>query len=78
MDLSELNLSVRDFNAVKRFGVNSVEELIERLPEFCGHAKNAAGRVTEALAECGALPYKIGEWVEPDECGEEIDPEELL
>lgn len=78
MDLSELNLSVRDFNAVKRFGVNSVEELIERLPEFCGHAKNAAGRVTEALAECGALPYKIGQWVEPDECGEEIDPEELL
>lgn len=78
MDLSELNLSVRDFNAVKRFGVNSVGELIERLPEFCGHAKNAAGRVTEALAECGALPYKIGEWVEPDECGEEIDPEELL
>lgn len=77
MDLSELNLSVRDFNAVKRFGVSSVEELIERLPEFCGHAKNAAGRVTEALAECGALPYKIGEWVEPDECGEEIDPEEL-
>lgn len=78
MDLSELNLSVRDFNAVKRFGVNSVEELIERLPEFCGHAKNAAGRVTEALAKCGALPYKIGEWVEPDECGEEIAPEELL
>ena len=78
MDLSELNLSVRDFNAVKRFGVSSVEELIERLPEFCGHAKNAAGRVTEALAECGALPYKIGQWVEPDECGEEIDPEELL
>lgn len=77
MDLSELNLSVRDFNAVKRFGVNSVEELIERLPEFCGHAKNAAGRVTEALAECGALPYKIGEWVEPDECGDEIQPEEL-
>ena len=77
MDLSELNLSIRDFNAVKRFGVNSVEELIERLPEFCEHAKSTAGRVTEALAECGALPYKIGQWVEPDECGEEIDPEEL-
>lgn len=78
MDLSELNLSVRDFNAVKRFGVNSVEELIERLPEFCEHAKSTAGRITEALAECGALPYKIGQWVEPDECGEEIQPEELL
>ena len=78
MDLSELNLSVRDYNAVKRFGIGSVEDLIERLPEFCGHAKNAAGRVTEALAECGALPYKIGQWVESDECGEEIDPEELL
>lgn len=77
MDLSELNLSVRDFNAVKRFGIVSVEDLIERLPEFCGHAKSTAGRVTEALAECGALPYKIGQWVEPDECGEEIQPEEL-
>lgn len=77
MDLSELNLSVRDFNAVKRFGIGSVEDLIERLPEFYEHAKSTAGRVTEALAECGALPYKIGQWVEPRECGEEIDPEEL-
>ena len=78
MDLSELNLSVRDFNAVKRFGIGSVEDLIEHLPEFCEHAKSTTGRITEALAECGALPYKIGQWVEPDECGEEIQPEELL
>ena len=77
MDLSELNLSVRDFNAVKRFGVNSVEELIERLPEFCEHAKGAAGRVTEALHERDLIPYKLGQWVEPVECGDEIEPGEL-
>ena len=77
MNLSELNLSVRDFNAVKRFGVNSVEELVERLPYFCEHAKATAGRVTEALHECGMLPFKLGQWVEPDQCGEEIGPEEL-
>lgn len=77
MDIADLNLSVRDFNAVKRFGIGSVEDLIERLPEFCEHAKATAGRVTEALAECGALPCKLGQWVEPDECGEEIQPEEL-
>ena len=77
MDLSELNLSVRDFNAVKRFGISSAEELVERLPYFCEHAKATAGRVTEALHECGMLPFKLGQWVEPDQCGEEIEPEEL-
>lgn len=77
MDLSELNLSVRDYNAVKRFGINTAEELVERLPYFCEHAKATAGRVTEALHEHGMLPFKIGQWVEPDQCGEEIEPGEL-
>ena len=77
MDLSELNLSVRDFNAVKRFGIGSVEDLIERLPEFCEHAKSTAGRVTEALHERGMLPFKLGQWVEPNQCGDAIEPEEL-
>lgn len=77
MDISELNLSVRDYNAVKRFGISSAEELVERLPYFCEHAKATAGRVTEALHECGMLPFKLGQWVEPDQCGEEIEPEEL-
>lgn len=77
MDISELNLSVRDYNAVKRFGISSAEELVERLPYFCEHAKATAGRVTEALHECGMLPFKLGQWVEPDQCGDEIEPEEL-
>lgn len=72
-----MNLSVRDYNAVKRFGISSAEELVERLPYFCEHAKATAGRVTEALHECGMLPFKLGQWVEPDQCGEEIEPEEL-
>ena len=77
VDISELGLSVRDFNAVKRFGINTTEELLARLPDFCEHAKATAGRVTEALHECGMLPFKLGQWVEPDQCEEEIEPEEL-
>ena len=77
MDISELNLSVRDYNAVMRFGISSAEELVERLPYFCEHAKGAAGRVAEALHEHGMLPFKLGQWVEPGQCGDEIEPEEL-
>lgn len=72
-----MGLSVRDFNAVKRFGINTTEELLARLPDFCEHAKGAARRVTEALHGRDLIPYKLGQWVEPVECGGEIQPEEL-
>ena len=77
MDISELNLSVREFNAVKRFGINTTEELIERLPEFCRHSKKAGAAVTEQLHKLGLLPFHLGEWVEPERCGDELLPEEF-
>ena len=38
--IHELNLSVRAYNAVCRFGIKTVEELEERIDEFCNHAPN--------------------------------------
>ena len=77
MDIAELNLSVRDFNAVKRFGINSTDELIERLPDFCKEHRRTGAKVTEALHKLGLLPFHLGEWVEPERCAEELDPEEF-
>jgi hypothetical protein len=75
--IAELNLSVRDFNAVKRFGIQSTEELIERLPNFCKEHRRTGAKVTEALHKLGLLPFHLGEWVEPERCAEELAPEEF-
>lgn len=77
MDISDMNLSVRDFNAVKRFGINSTGELIERLPDFCKEHRRTGAKVTEALHKLGLLPFHLGEWVEPERCTEELAPEEF-
>lgn len=77
MDIADLNLSVRDFNAVKRFGINSTEELIERLPDFCKEHRRTGAKVTEALHKLGLLPFHLGEWIEPERCAEELATEEF-
>ena len=77
MEIADLNLSVRDFNAVKRFGINSTEKLIERLPDFCKEHRRTGAKVTEALHKLGLLPFHLGEWVEPERCAEELTPEEF-
>jgi hypothetical protein len=77
VNIAELNLSVRDFNAVKRFGINSTEELIERLPDFCKEHRRTGAKVTEALHKLELLPFHLGEWVEPERCAEELAPEEF-
>ena len=77
MKIEELNLDVRTYNAVKRFGINTTEELIERLPELCQNAKKAGTAATEQLHKLGLLPFHLGEWVEPERCGDELLPEEF-
>ena len=49
MDIEELGLSVRTYNAVKRFGINTAEELAERIDEFCKHAPKFGAEAREAL-----------------------------
>ena len=39
MDIEDLGLSVRTYNAVKRYGINTTEELAERIDEFCKHVR---------------------------------------
>ena len=53
--LEDLNLSVRAYNAVRRFGIDTVEELSERIDEFSNHAPKYGAEARKAL-EASALP----------------------
>lgn len=53
--LEDLNLSVRAYNAVRRYGIDTVEELSERIDEFSNHAPKYGAEARKAL-EASALP----------------------
>lgn len=54
MDIEELDLSVRAYNGVKRYGINTTEELAERIDEFCKHAPKFGAEAREALSKVNA------------------------
>ena len=56
--LEDLNLSVRAYNAVRRFGIDTVEELAERIDEFNNHAPKYGAEARKAL-EASALPQIV-------------------
>lgn len=66
MDIEELGLSVRAYNAVKRYGINTTEELAERIDEFCKHAPKFGAEAREALSKVSA-PQPSGVIVESAE-----------
>ena len=66
MDIEELGLSVRAYNAVKRYGINTTEELAERIDEFCKHAPKYGAEAREALSKVSA-PQPSGVIVESAE-----------
>ena len=51
--LETLGLSTRTYNAAVRFGIRSVEELAERISEFCTHAPNCGKEAKNALNKGG-------------------------
>ena len=66
MDIEELGLSVRAYNAVKRYGINTTEELAERIDEFCKHAPKYGAEAREALSKV-STPQPSGVIVETAE-----------
>ena len=50
MNIEELGLSVRAYNAAKRFGIDTVEQLEARIDEFCGHSAKYGEEARELLA----------------------------
>lgn len=66
MNIEELGLSVRAYNAVKRYGINTTEELAERIDEFCKHAPKYGAEAREALSKVSA-PQPSGVIVESAE-----------
>lgn len=66
MEIEELGLSVRAYNAVKRYGINTTEELAERIDEFCKHAPKYGAEAREALSKVSA-PQPSGVIVESAE-----------
>ena len=60
--IDQLNISVRTYNAVKRFGIDTIEELEERIDEFCKHAPNY-GKEAKAMLEVWRMnnPKEVNE-----------------
>lgn len=56
--LEDLGLSVRTYNAVKRYGITTVDELSERIDEFCGHAPRFGAEAREAIEKLGSAPVQ--------------------
>lgn len=51
--LETLGLSTRTYNAAVQFGIRSVEELAERISQFCTHAPNCGKEAEKALNKGG-------------------------
>ena len=66
MNIEELGLSVRAYNAAKRFGIDTVEQLEERIDEFCGHSAKYGEEAREALSKV-SVPQQSGVIVESAE-----------
>ena len=66
MEIEKLGLSVRAYNGVKRYGINTTEELAERIDEFCKHAPKYGVEAREALSKVSA-PQPSGVIVESAE-----------
>jgi len=60
--IDQLNISVRTYNAVKRFGIDTIEELEERIDEFSKHSPNC-GKEARAMLEVWRMnnPKEVNE-----------------
>lgn len=80
MNIEELNLDVRTYNAVKRAEYKTVEQLVqavetERFAQRCG--RNAVKSVAQALKSAGLVQYIRGDDVPVEQLGCELEFEEL-
>lgn len=62
MTLEELDLSVRAFNCLKRAGVNSVGDLINKSPEEMMKVRNLGKKsLEEVIGKLEALGFKLND-----------------
>jgi len=62
MNIDELELSVRSYNCLKRAGINTVEELINRTPEDMMKVRNLGRKsLDEVLAKLKELDLKLSD-----------------
>ena len=62
MNIDELELSVRSFNCLKRAGINTVEELIDRTPEDMMKVRNLGRKsLEEVLAKLKELGLQLNQ-----------------
>lgn len=80
MNIEELNLDVRTYNAVKRAEYKTVEQLVqavetERFAQRCG--RNAVKSVAQAIKSAGLVQFIRGDDVPAEQLGCELEFEEL-
>jgi hypothetical protein len=76
VQIEELDLDVRTYNQIKRTGINTVEELMERLylPESVrDFPTRTMLHIEQALKAAGAVKYVRGDYITADA----IEPEPL-
>ena len=62
MNIDELELSVRSYNCLKRAGINTVAELINRTPDDMMKVRNLGRKsLEEVLAKLNELGLKLNE-----------------
>ncbi|MGN1084158.1 MAG: DNA-directed RNA polymerase subunit alpha C-terminal domain-containing protein, partial [Lachnospiraceae bacterium] len=62
MSIEELELSVRSFNCLKRAGINTVEELINKTPEDMMKVRNLGRKsLEEVLAKLKELGLSLNQ-----------------
>lgn len=80
MKLEEIGLDVRTYNAVKRFGCQSAEQLasmIESEKFRSLHSGNLCARIADALKKAGAVCYIRGDSIPAEALGQELELPDL-
>lgn len=72
MTLSDLDLSVRTFNVLRREGYETVKDVLDHLPYIAERAKKAFKEICPVLKEAGYLPYAPGDYVEKSGLGDPL------
>ncbi len=77
MTLSDLDLSVRTFNVLRREGWKTVKDVMEHLSYIAERGKKTFKELCPVLKEAGYLPYAPGDYVEESELGDPLAFKEL-
>lgn len=76
MEIEKLGLDVTTYNALKRAGINTIEDIENNMEELENLIPKKIGAVKNKISEYYGIPI-LGTWVEEDVLGEELTFDEI-